>query len=90
MATTEDRGRARDGWLIRRSRWGHGYATEAARAAVDFAFTTVGAGEVISLIRPDNTRSIRVAEKIGETLQRMQVIDGVENCVYGITRAHNP
>ena len=74
------------GWVIRRSRWGNGYASEAARVAVDFAFTTVGADEVISVIRPDNARSIRVAEKIGETLLRTQVIDGVENCVYGITR----
>lgn len=75
------------GWVIRRSCWGQGFAPEAARAAMDFAFTTIGADELISIIRPDNLRSIRVAEKIGETLLRTQVIDGVENCVYGIRRA---
>src|SRR6185436_8257047 len=49
------------GWVIRRSHWNHGYATEAARAAIDFGFDTVGADHLISLIRPDNARSIRVA-----------------------------
>src|SRR5205823_14550586 len=55
------------GWVIRRSRWGQGFATEAARAAVQHGFETVGATHLISLIRPDNARSLRVAEKIGET-----------------------
>lgn len=74
------------GWVIRRSRWGHGFATESARAAVRHGFETVGADHLISLIRPDNVRSIRVAEKIGQTFERMDAQDGIEVRVYGIHR----
>lgn len=74
------------GWVIRRSRWGHGFATEAARASLDFAFDTVGADHVISLITPDNARSIRVAEKIGETLEDTRTIGGALVHVYGMRR----
>jgi RimJ/RimL family protein N-acetyltransferase len=54
------------GWLLRRDKWGAGLATEGATAALTFAFDVVGASHVISLIDARNTRSIRVAEKIGE------------------------
>jgi RimJ/RimL family protein N-acetyltransferase len=54
------------GWLLRREAWDAGLATEGATAALTFAFDVVGATEVISLIDPRNTRSIRVAEKLGE------------------------
>jgi RimJ/RimL family protein N-acetyltransferase len=55
------------GWVIRRSRWGHGFATEAARAAAQYAFDMVGVTEVISRIQPSNHASIRIAEKVGAT-----------------------
>ena len=74
------------GWVIRRSRWGQGFATEAAREALRFAFDDVRVDHVISLIRPDNARSIRVAEKIGETLERTCVIEGISHNLYGIRR----
>lgn len=74
------------GWIIRRSRWNMGYATEAARAAMAFGFERVGLDHVISLISADNTRSIRVAEKVGERLERRDVIDGVDTLVYGARR----
>ncbi|MDQ1533928.1 MAG: hypothetical protein QOF28_1689 [Actinomycetota bacterium] len=54
------------GWLLRRDAWGAGLATEGATAALSFSFDVIGADHVISLIDPSNTRSIRVAEKIGE------------------------
>jgi len=74
------------GWVIRRSRWGNGFATEAAREAVRFAFEDVRADHLISLIRPDNARSIRVAEKIGETFERTHLMDGTALHVYGLHR----
>ena len=74
------------GWVNRQSKWGRGFATEAARAAVTHGFETVGADHLISLIRPDNVRSIRVAEKIGETFERHEKQDGVDVLVYGIRR----
>jgi RimJ/RimL family protein N-acetyltransferase len=53
------------GWTLAREHWGHGYATEAALAARDWAYEERGVERIISLIAPDNARSIRVAEKLG-------------------------
>ena len=55
------------GYLFDRGVWGKGYATEAARAAVEYAFETLGRDEVISIARPDNLASRRVMEKVGLT-----------------------
>jgi RimJ/RimL family protein N-acetyltransferase len=74
------------GWLLRRASWGRGYATEGARAALDFAFTRLGRPEVISLIQPDNAASIRVAERIGERLDGPVELMGRTALVYRITR----
>ena len=53
------------GWLLGRDAWGHGYATEAARASVEHARQVLGAGELISLIAPENTASAAVAARLG-------------------------
>ncbi len=71
------------GWLVARSHWGRGLATEGGRASLAYAFGTVGAEHVISLIRPDNAASIRVAEKLGETRERETELFGAPALVYG-------
>ena len=53
------------GWRLSSSAWGRGLATEAALAARDHAFDTLGLEEVISIIHPQNHRSQRVATKLG-------------------------
>ncbi|RUS64928.1 N-acetyltransferase [Pseudorhodobacter sp. E13] len=53
------------GWRLRRDAWGQGFASEAARAAVAFAFTRVGVDHVIAVAHPDNRASIRVMERLG-------------------------
>jgi RimJ/RimL family protein N-acetyltransferase len=58
------------GWTLDRTAWGHGYATEAAIAARDWALREVRPRRLISLIHPDNVRSIRVAERIGSGYER--------------------
>ena len=50
--------------------WGEGYATEAALACRDWAVGELGLKRLVSVIAPDNAASIRVAEKLGETLER--------------------
>jgi len=52
-------------YLFGRAHWGHGYATEAASAIRDWALANLELERLIALIYPDNTRSIRVAEKLG-------------------------
>ena len=54
------------GWMLAREHWGRGYATEAALALRDWAFAEYGLTRLISLIRPGNEPSVRVAERIGE------------------------
>jgi RimJ/RimL family protein N-acetyltransferase len=53
------------GWRLHREAWGHGYATEAARAAIGWAWTVLDAPELISLIAPGNRASQRVAQRLG-------------------------
>ena len=53
-------------WGLTRAACGNGYATEAARAAIDWAFESFDLDRVISIIHPDNVASQRVAERIGE------------------------
>lgn len=74
------------GWIIRYSRWGNGFATEAARAALGWAWENDAAARIISLIQPANAPSIRVAEKIGEQLERHETINGEDMLVYSICR----
>jgi RimJ/RimL family protein N-acetyltransferase len=52
-------------YTFARPAWGKGYATEAGRAALDFAFTTAGLGRVIAVAHPGNTASTRVLQKLG-------------------------
>lgn len=53
------------GWRLARQAWGHGYATEAALASLDFGFETVGLEEIVSFTVPANVRSRAVMERIG-------------------------
>jgi RimJ/RimL family protein N-acetyltransferase len=53
------------GWRLARPAWGRGLATEGARASLRHAFEELELEAVISIIDPDNARSIRVAEKLG-------------------------
>lgn len=53
------------GYTLARHAWGKGYAREGAAAALAFARNTLGQTDIISIIRPANIASIRVAESLG-------------------------
>jgi RimJ/RimL family protein N-acetyltransferase len=74
------------GYLLGRRWWGHGYATEAAGAAMGWGFRTIGFDRLISLIDPANTPSIAVAGRLGETLRGEVDLWGNRVLVYGIDR----
>ncbi|MCP4315809.1 MAG: GNAT family N-acetyltransferase [Hyphomicrobiales bacterium] len=52
------------GWRFSRDAWGQGYTTEAAKAALDDAFTRLGLHEVIAYTAPDNIRSQAVMARL--------------------------
>ncbi len=66
------------GWRVGRAHWGRGYAPEAARAAIGFAFAERGMDRLVSCVHRDNAASARVAEKLGMTLERETVVPGPE------------
>jgi RimJ/RimL family protein N-acetyltransferase len=76
------------GWVFHRTRWGHGFATEAATAALGWAWAHTQIDRVVSLIAPGDLRSKRVATKIGERFERADVdpVHGEPMHVYTIAR----
>ena len=83
------------GWRLARASWGHGYATEAARAVLAFGFHTVGLAEILALTTATNLRSQAVMRRIGMTrdpsddFEDPTVPEGPlrPNVMYRITRA---
>lgn len=75
------------GWLVDRARWGLGFASEAGAAVMAYAFETLGARRLISVIEPPNAASIRVAEKLGERFEQSRELQGKSVCIYAIERA---
>lgn len=74
------------GWTLAPEAWGKGYAVEGARYALEYAFNELDKPHVISLIHPENKNSIRVAEKLGETLEGQTQLLGHDVLIYGIDR----
>ena len=52
-------------WRLARFAWGHGYATEAGRAALAFGFEQAGLGEIVAYTSASNLRSRAVMERLG-------------------------
>ncbi|HEX4657370.1 MAG TPA: GNAT family N-acetyltransferase [Streptosporangiaceae bacterium] len=63
------------GWRLARSAWGHGYATEAALAAMRYGFDTVGLPEIVAVTAATNLRSQAVMRRIGMTSNPMEDFD---------------
>jgi [ribosomal protein S5]-alanine N-acetyltransferase len=74
------------GYHVRRDLWGRGFAPEAAAACRDYGFEKLGVERLISLIRPENLPSRRVAEKIGLTLWKEVLWRDLPHCVYVIRK----
>jgi RimJ/RimL family protein N-acetyltransferase len=70
------------GYHLRRDHWHQGLATEAATACRNWAFTHLKTNRLISLIRPENLPSRKVAKRIGMTLWKEVTWRGLPHCVY--------
>lgn len=75
------------GYAFAREVWGQGLAAEAARASRDWGFAHLGVEQLVSIILPTNTRSIRVARANGMRAWKEAEFRGFHVHVYRITRA---
>lgn len=74
------------GYHLARAHWNRGLATEAARACMQYAFESLGAETIVSMIRPENLPSRRVAEKNGLALEKTVFWRDYDHCVYRARR----
>lgn len=58
------------GWRFALNIWGNGYATEAAKAVMDFALNTAGLHDMVSVCQTDNVASEQIMLKIGMSLEK--------------------
>jgi RimJ/RimL family protein N-acetyltransferase len=82
----EDEHKTEVGWLLDRSFWGRGLATEGARASVRHGFEELELERIISIIHPENTASRRVAEKAKLSLRGETRWRGLDVIWYAIDR----
>ncbi|HUF03423.1 MAG TPA: GNAT family N-acetyltransferase [Aridibacter sp.] len=73
------------GYAITKSKWGTGYATEAAQAVVDLGFRTLGLDHIVALAYPENTASINVMGKLGMTYVERGTFYGKRLVKYSVT-----
>ena len=74
------------GYTLGKLWWGRGYATEAAGAWLETAFSRLGIREVVALAEPANTASVRVLEKLGMTQDGERLAFGRPHAVYRAAR----
>lgn len=78
------------GWHVKPELCGRGLAPEAGAASLAYGFDALGLERIISLIRPENRPSWRVAEKLGMTIERHAQYHGLRHRVYVITPSAAP
>ena len=74
------------GWHVRRDRWGRGIAPEAGAACRDWCWSNLEVDHLISLVRPENRQSCRVAEKLGMSVHHTTTHADLFHLVYRIDR----
>lgn len=72
------------GYRFLKSAWGHGFASEAAKACLDYGFDTLNFNRITARIAPANTGSISVAKKLGMKEVNLVVEDGFEFLIFEI------
>lgn len=85
--TFQDREEPALGWVIAAAFRGRGYATEAAAGTIRRAFECLPAPRVLTMIRPANEPSLRVARKLGMRRAGCMVLAGFDHVVYRLMRA---
>jgi RimJ/RimL family protein N-acetyltransferase len=77
LAEADGHGQPELGWTLAREHWGHGYATEAARAVRAWAYDELGVERLVSLTDPRNARSVGVVDRLGgEPVELVATVHG--------------
>ena len=74
------------GWVLRRDVWGRGYATEAGRASLDYAFAETNLDLVTAIIAKGNDASFAVARRLGMEPWRDEVVFETECTIFAARR----
>ena len=74
------------GWTLAREHWGKGYATEAARAALDWGFEELELPQITAMIHHGNDASVSVARRLGFAPLREDEVLGRPCAVYALDR----
>jgi ribosomal-protein-alanine N-acetyltransferase len=73
FGTYDETGDPELGWTLAREAWGHGFATEGARACIDALFANTEHDRIVALVDTRNERSLRTAKRIG--MERVGEVD---------------
>lgn len=75
------------GFRFFKSKWGNGFATEAAIACLDYGFNNLNLMEIVGRAASENIASLKVLEKVGFTFSRIEECHGIENArIYTISK----
>jgi [ribosomal protein S5]-alanine N-acetyltransferase len=72
------------GYRLAQKYWGQGLATEAAKAVVEYGQQRFNFQRFVCLIETENSRSIRVANKLGMTLEKKIIYHGLDVAMYSL------
>ena len=72
-------------YYVKKDRWGKGYATELAVAALDFGFNRNGFSRIVAIAKPANERSIIVMKKLGMKFEKLTECYGIDVVQYVIS-----
>lgn len=74
------------GYRLLESAWGKGYATESAKACIDYGFNHFNLNRIIGDAMKENTASINVFKKLGMTYLKDSLLDNIESVVYELKK----
>lgn len=74
------------GYLVKKSQWGKGYATETGKCSLEYGFKTLRVKSIVAIVHPENTASRRVIEKLGFHSARKAEYFGMECLRWEINR----
>jgi RimJ/RimL family protein N-acetyltransferase len=74
------------GYTLAAAFWGRGYALEAARACVAAAFANLPSARLVAKIRPENERSLQLAERLGMRTVEEIAVDGHAHLLLALER----